>query len=148
MGPSDRRTRALAVVSRLTLVAIVAVACTQTRGNDYGTAAVGLGATVIGAGVNRALTGGCWANCQKGFYCNREKGICERGECETPCREGDYCVRESTYQFRCVTPPGSFVIGQPPPDAGTDASVPSTDAATPLSDAGAAVPSDAAVDGS
>jgi hypothetical protein len=148
MGPSDRRTRALAVVSRLTLVAIVAVACARSYGNDYGTAAVGLGATVIGAGVNRALTGGCWANCQKGFYCNREKGICERGECETPCREGDYCVRESTYQFRCVTPPGSFVIGQPPPDAGADASVPSADAGTPATDAGAAVPSDAGADAS
>jgi hypothetical protein len=138
----------LALVSRFALVAVVGAACTQTRGNAYGPAAVGLGATVIGAGVNRALTGGCWANCQEGFYCNREKGICERGECETPCREGDYCVRESTYQFRCVTRPGSFVIGQPPPDAGADVSVPSADAAAPASDGGASVPSDAATDAS
>jgi hypothetical protein len=139
-------TRVLAVASRFASVVVVGVACTQTHGNDYGTAAVGLGATVIGAGVNRAITGGCWANCQEGFYCNREKGTCERGECETPCREGDYCVRESTYEFRCVARPGSFVIGQSPTDAGADARVSSTDAAAPTSDAGAPVPSDAATD--
>lgn len=148
MGKANALAELLAVVTRYALVVVVGAACTPARGNDYGTAAVGLGATVIGAGVNRVLTGGCWANCQKGFYCNREKGICERGECETPCREGDYCVRESTYQFRCVTPPGSFVIGQPPPDAGADVSVPSVDAATPATDAGAAVLSDAAADAS
>lgn len=39
-------------------------------------AAFGLAA----AGVNRAITGDCWASCRPGTRCNRKSGLCERIE--------------------------------------------------------------------
>jgi hypothetical protein len=52
--------------------------------NDYVGAAVFAATGLGGAAVNRKLTGDCYANCQAGYYCNHDSGICERKTCECP----------------------------------------------------------------
>lgn len=56
--------------------------------------AVGLG--VATAGVNRAITKDCWARCSKGYVCNQESGLCEKGECIPSCGPGYSCTRTTT----------------------------------------------------
>lgn len=121
---------------------LVAVVACGGAGATYGTAAVGLGATVLASGINRAVTGACWANCAKGFYCDHVSGLCQRGECDPSCREGDYCVKESSGYFRCVAPAGTYAFGKAKPSPSESAA---SDAGTPpppfVSDASVALES-------
>lgn len=45
---------------------------------NYQGAAIGAAFGVAAAGVNRAITGDCWASCRDGTRCNRKSGLCER----------------------------------------------------------------------
>ena len=47
---------------------------------NYRGAAVGAAFGVAAAGVNRAITGDCWASCRPGTRCDRKSGLCERIE--------------------------------------------------------------------
>jgi hypothetical protein len=105
------------------------VAACGGGGATYGAAAAGLGATVLASGIHRAVTGSCWANCAKGFYCDHESGLCQRGECDPSCGEGDYCVKESNGFFRCVAPAGTYAFGKAKPSPAESAS--SADAGSP-----------------
>lgn len=130
------------VLVSVVLGVVVVAAC---GGNStYGAAAVGLGATVLASGINRVATGACWANCTKGYYCDHESGVCQRGECDPSCREGDYCVKEANGYFRCVAPAGTYPLGKAPPpsasSANDDAGAPAPLA--PFVDAGATPASD------
>lgn len=47
---------------------------------NYQGAAVGAVFGVAAAGVNRAITGDCWASCRPGTRCDKKSGLCERIE--------------------------------------------------------------------
>ncbi|MFO0589325.1 MAG: hypothetical protein U0441_17440 [Polyangiaceae bacterium] len=47
---------------------------------NYRGAAVGAAFGLAAAGVNRAITGDCWAACRPGTRCDRKSGLCERIE--------------------------------------------------------------------
>jgi hypothetical protein len=105
--------------SRLGLLLVWLLAsCGHSNTNNYGAAGVWLGAAVLATGIYRAVTGNCWANCAKGWYCDRPSGICKRGECDPGCREGDSCVMEANGDLRCVATADTLVFGDAVPDAG------------------------------
>jgi hypothetical protein len=106
----------------------VLASCGYSQSNNYAAAGAALAMTVAATGVYRATTGGCWANCAKGWYCDRESGLCRRGECDPSCAVGDFCVREADGQFRCVVSTGTFAFSRGAPDAGTAPRAASTDA--------------------
>lgn len=45
---------------------------------NYRGAGVGAAFGIAAAGVNRAITGDCWASCLPGSQCNHKSGLCER----------------------------------------------------------------------
>jgi hypothetical protein len=47
---------------------------------NYRGAALGAAFGVAAAGVNRALTGDCWASCLPGTYCDNPSGLCKKLE--------------------------------------------------------------------
>jgi hypothetical protein len=102
---------------RVFVVSFVAVAC---GGGNYRAAGIGLGAAVTGAGVNRALTGDCWAVCSPGYGCDRQRGTCVRAECTPACTPDEQCVNEADGRTRCIDNPGSLALSAAPPDAGSD----------------------------
>ncbi len=52
-----------------------------------------LGVTAVGAtAIYRRQTGGCWANCQTGWQCDRDSGTCVPIPCGG-CRADEKCVR-------------------------------------------------------
>src|SRR5690349_12431312 len=56
-----------------------AAACRQTLKPSLQTpasVAIGTGAAVAAAGINRAATGECWAACRPGTECDRATGLC------------------------------------------------------------------------
>lgn len=126
-------------------LALLAITACGGSSATYAAAGVGLGATVLASGIHRAVTGACWANCAKGFYCDHASGLCQRGECDPSCREGEYCVKEANGLFRCAIPAGTYAFNQSKPptsrgDANADAGSP-----VPLAvDAGASAESDSA----
>ncbi len=69
----------------LTLALCAGLACAcgakQNRTRD---AAIGTGVALAAAGVYRATTGGCWAQCPPGRYCNRETGTCDEHPLAAP----------------------------------------------------------------
>lgn len=85
------------VVDRSALFAslALAVACTSACGADAGSkvagAAITAGAAVAIAGVNRAATGGCWADCRPGTHCDKESGTCVRIPCGGSCGPAERC---------------------------------------------------------
>jgi hypothetical protein len=132
------------VLASLVLGLVALVAC-GGGSSTYAAAGIGLGATVLATGIHRAVTGSCWANCAKGFYCDHESGMCQRGECDPSCREGDYCVKEASGDFRCVAPAGTYAFDKSKrapseSDAGSEARAP---ASPLLIDAGVSAESDA-----
>jgi hypothetical protein len=52
--------------------------------NDYVGGLVFAGTGVAATAVNRKITGDCYANCQAGYACDRDSGLCERIECSCP----------------------------------------------------------------
>ena len=101
----------------LFLGAGLAAAC---GGGNYTGAGIGLGAAVTGAGLNRAVTGDCWAACTPGYGCDRKRGTCVRVECVPECSADEHCVIEADGRTRCLTNPGTFRLGAGPVDAGQD----------------------------
>lgn len=102
-------------LASLALGVLAITACGGGNASNYAVAGVGLGATVVASGINRALTGACWAVCAKGFYCDHRSGLCQRGECDPNCRDGEYCVKEDTGDFRCAVPAGTYAFGRSDP---------------------------------
>ena len=72
--------------------------------SDYGDAAAGLAVGVAGTALHRASTGSCWGRCSPGFACDRESGLCERGDCDPACPGGMSCT---------LTPMGTECRGDP-----------------------------------
>jgi hypothetical protein len=95
----------------------LAAACGQ---GNYTAAGVALGASVTGAGVNRAITGDCWAVCSPGYGCDRQRGTCVRAECAPGCTPDQHCVIEADGRTRCIDNPGALSLGAAPRDAGSD----------------------------
>lgn len=67
------------LLARLVMVglALGLTAGCGSKPNRTRDAAVVTGAALVTAGVYRATTGGCWAQCTPGRYCNRKSGLCE-----------------------------------------------------------------------
>lgn len=99
---------------------------------------------VAATGVNRALTGECWAACTPGHVCDHESGLCVAGECSPTCPETQTCVRvdgalmcadkgttwASNMQGSTVLPSGGAPAGaRAAPAAGAAGSAPSANAA-------------------
>lgn len=76
--------------------------------SEYGEAAGGLGVAVAATAVNRGMTGQCWGVCSPGYACNRESGLCERGDCDPPCAAGMSCALTPT-GTECRTTPTPVV---------------------------------------
>ena len=74
------------------------LSCGTTTGTQ---AAVATAVTVVATGVNRKLTGDCWAACTPGHVCERESGLCIRGECSPSCGDHQFCVKLEG-QLTCV----------------------------------------------
>lgn len=88
--------------------------------NRYDVGGVGLGVAVGEAVVYRAATGNCYAQCGRGYACDRKTGLCVRIECAPGCPVGQQCVRELDGSARCAADHGAFTLGgRPRPDAGT-----------------------------
>jgi len=56
-------------------------------------AVTGAAVLIAATGVNRELTGECWAACTPGYVCDHESGMCVEGECRPACPETQACVR-------------------------------------------------------
>ncbi len=82
-------------------------------GSDAGRAAVATAVAVGAVGINRAVTGNCWAQCDPGFLCDEKSGLCERGECVPGCPVGYYCVRDPKRHTICVRDPDAFSVADP-----------------------------------
>jgi hypothetical protein len=110
------------------LLAVLAAACaactyfspkTAGSSSNYTGAAVFGGSAVAATGVNRAITGGCWAACPTGRVCNHETGTCDLLPCSSHCPADLKCERVGGEDV-CVTP-RSESLGVPT-DAGSDSS--------------------------
>jgi len=130
----------------VTLCGWLALAC-GSGSNEYTAAAVAAGVTVLATGVNRAVTGNCWASCAPGYVCDRKSGICERAECAPGCPVGRHCVRELDGSFHCAEDVGAVSFGamarrrqSAAASANPSASPLPTSRNLPLADAGAPLP--------
>ena len=101
-------------------VFVASLASAACGHGNYGAAGVGLGAAVTGAGVNRAITGDCWAVCSPGYGCDKQRGTCVRAECVPGCTTDEHCVVEADGRTRCIDNPGTLRFGAAPRDAGSD----------------------------
>ena len=126
------------IVWQLRAVALGALVAACATGSNAGYAAAGavFAGAVVGAGINRAATGDCWANCSRGYACDRERGTCVRAECVPECAQGEHCVIEQDGRFRCMDATGMGRIGATSkPSVSSASSVPGNASAL---DAGAA----------
>ncbi len=105
--PAGRRARSV----RQLASAVVLAGAVSCHRSEHGAAAVGLGTAVLLTGVHRARTGDCWATCGAGTVCNRERGLCERGECVPACPVGRHCIRDLDGQLYCRAHPAVFSLG-------------------------------------
>src|SRR5690606_2755125 len=64
-------------------------------------AAAGAAAMVTATGLNRAMTGECWAACTPGYVCEHDTGLCVPGECSPSCKEEQLCVQLEE-QLTCI----------------------------------------------
>lgn len=72
-------------------------------GGDYGNAAIATAGGVAHAGVNRAVTKECWAQCRPGLLCDHETGMCvEHKPCKGRCASNERCETEGQVEERCV----------------------------------------------
>ena len=107
------------------LIATLLLGC-GGDGGKYAAAGVTAGAAVALAGVNRAATGGCWADCRPGTRCDSESGTCVPIACGGACGTDERCVRSDQGEV-CVQAvrdtsaplPESSAVA-PPGDAGAD----------------------------
>lgn len=61
--------------SRVWAIALL-LGCGGGQGKNYAGAAVAAGVAVAEAGIYRATTNGCWADCRPGTFCNHKSGTC------------------------------------------------------------------------
>ncbi len=54
--------------------------CTVSPAPTAVAAPVFAGSAIAATGARRAVSGGCWANCSKGWHCDEESGVCKRDE--------------------------------------------------------------------
>lgn len=100
----------------LTLAAAVVACQSSGRYSTPQNVAIGTGIGLAGAAVSRA-TGGCYANCLPGTYCNRKNGLCERTHTPAAGKAasgGPALVANASY------PPGHESEIPPLADAGCD----------------------------
>ncbi|HOU90280.1 MAG TPA: hypothetical protein PLU22_04500 [Polyangiaceae bacterium] len=114
----------------LVVIAASFASATSCHAGEPGAAVAALGTTVLLTGVRRAATGDCWASCGAGTVCNRERGLCERGECVPACPVGSHCLRDLDGSLTCRDDPMAFTPGGEADDA--------TGAAPTVAGAGAA----------
>jgi hypothetical protein len=84
--------------------ALLALGCFSCGGNNaknYQAAGATAGFGVLAAGVNRGITGDCWANCPPGTRCDRARGVCEDLPCRGECPVGKRCERFGD-RYECV----------------------------------------------
>lgn len=84
--------------------------CGANNGKQYTEAAIGLATMVGTTAVYRQTTGGCWANCSRGYACDRKSGLCRRSECIPSCGASQTCVIEEDDRFRCVDMVGAVPL--------------------------------------
>ena len=80
-----------------------------------------MGVAVGEAAIYRAVTGNCYAQCGRGYACDRKTGLCVQIECAPGCPVGQQCVRELDGSTRCAANHGAFLPGATRPGAGTRA---------------------------
>jgi hypothetical protein len=101
----------------------LALAC-GVPSSGYAEAGAGLATAVAFTGVNRAITGDCWAVCSLGYACDRVRGTCVRAECVPECASGEQCIIEQDGRFRCIDTLGTITLSGKVPDAGSALSTP------------------------
>jgi hypothetical protein len=125
IGMSVARTARLARLAACVALCACAAACTlftpSTAGSshNYTGAAAFAGSAVAGAGVNRAITGQCWAQCPPGTTCNHASGVCERLPCSSTCPADLQCEQVGG-EFVCVQPRSEGALAARSADAGQD----------------------------
>ena len=85
----------------LTLIAPLVLDCGSNNARTYQAAGATAGVGVLASGINRKITGDCWANCPPGTRCDRENGICVELPCRGECPSGKRCERFGT-RYECV----------------------------------------------
>jgi hypothetical protein len=115
-------------MNRLALLAacpaLLAVACSvftpKTSGtHNYAGAAMFAASGVAAAGVNRAVTGYCWAACTPGTTCDRASGMCLPLPCSSKCPADLKCELIGG-EYLCVHPKNEALASMLD-DAGADA---------------------------
>lgn len=108
--------RTFVLAPALALALTLACGSKPNRTRD---AAIATGAVVAAAGVYRATTGGCWAQCSPGRYCNRQSGTCEelpRGVPATAAPPADNEVRAWWEAGDAACPQGATLDKTPSPE--------------------------------
>lgn len=59
------------------LALVPALACNSYNNRNYANVPLAVGMVVAQAAIQRAATGGCWAQCEMGTRCNETTGLCE-----------------------------------------------------------------------
>lgn len=77
---------------RWALVLVTGMLLPACGGSTEAQAAAATAVMVAATGVNRSLTGECWAACTPGYVCDHESGLCVRGECSPACPDTQTCV--------------------------------------------------------
>jgi hypothetical protein len=86
--------------NRWPLLLALALAC-GSNAREYQGAAATAGIGVLAAGVNRKITGDCWATCPPGTRCDRDAGVCLELPCRGDCPQGKLCQRIGSI-YECV----------------------------------------------
>jgi hypothetical protein len=105
---------------RFALLALVLLpfACGGDNARTYQAAGATAGMGVLAAGVNRSITGDCWANCPPGTRCDRAHGVCVELPCRGECPVGKRCERFGD-RYECVV--SGFMDRPSSRDPATDA---------------------------
>jgi hypothetical protein len=115
-------------VRRIVLLAGLLVACggKHTSASKYASAGVTAGLGVAAAGIYRASTGGCWADCRPGTTCDEPSGTCVPLPCGGDCPAGTHCFHEGS-EDRCIPADGDG-RAEAPAQGQPDGGVAETDA--------------------
>jgi len=87
--------------ARLLVLACSFLGCGGKNASAYQGAAGTAGLGVVAAGVNRHITGDCWANCPPGTRCDRDRGTCVELPCRGSCPDGKRCQRVGS-MYECM----------------------------------------------
>lgn len=126
----------------IALATLITLGCGQS--DKAARAAVGLGLGVAAAGVNRAVTGECWASCAPGQACDRARGVCVPIPCGGKCPPDERCV-ESAQGERCERRVAESAVPEEVEPAEGEWAEPASDGVAPA-DAGAPEDAGAPID--